>query len=158
MKKEIHPKYYPDSKVICACGNTWTTGSTQEEIRTEICSNCHPFFTGEQARLIDMEGQVDRFYKKLQAREDFIESEKQKMEEKISPDRPIEELGLGTRANSALADAGIKNFGDVLAKLEGGEGAILGLPGIGRKTLIDIKKKLKKLGYKIPEAAEEISV
>ena len=106
MKEDIHPKFYPDAKVTCACGNTWTTGSTQKEIRTEVCSKCHPFFTGEQARLIDMEGQVDRFYKKLQAREEFIEEEKRKMEEKISPDRPVEDLDLGGRANSALEEAG----------------------------------------------------
>jgi len=123
-----------------------------------VCSKCHPFFTGEQARLIDIEGQVDRFYKKLQAREDFIEVEKRKKEEKISPDRSIEDLGLGTRANTSLVEAGLSNVGKILEKLEGGEDAMLELPGIGRKTLIDIKKNLKKLGYKIPEAAEEISV
>ena len=69
MKKDIHPTYYPDAKVTCACGNTWNTGSTKKEIRTEVCSKCHPFFTGEMARIIDIEGQVDRFYKKLQARQ-----------------------------------------------------------------------------------------
>jgi large subunit ribosomal protein L31 len=158
MKKEIHPEYYPDAVVVCACGNTWTTGSTQKEIRTEVCSKCHPFFTGEQARLIDIEGQVDRFYKKLQAREEFIDVEKRKKDEKISPDRSIEDLGLGTRANTSLVEAGLSNVGKILEKLEGGEEAMLELPGIGRKTLIDIKKNLKKLGYKIPEAAEEISV
>lgn len=158
MKKEIHPEYYPDAKVICACGNTWTTGSTQKEIRTEVCSKCHPFFTGEQARLIDIEGQVDRFYKKLQAREEYIEVEKRKKEEKTSPERPIEDLDLGTRANSALEEAGITTVGQIMEKLGGGEAAMLEIPGVGRKTLIDIKKNLKKLGYKLPEAAEEISV
>jgi large subunit ribosomal protein L31 len=158
MKKEIHPNYYPEAKVICACGNTWTTGSTKEEIRTEVCSDCHPFFTGEQQRLIDIEGQVDRFYKKLQARQDYVETKKKKSEEKTSPDRPIAELELGKRANDALAEAGLENVGQILEKLEGGESAILDLPGVGRKTLIDIKKKLRSFGYKIPEAAEEISV
>ena len=66
MKAEIHPTYYPDAKVTCAsCGTTWTTGSTRKEIRVDICSNCHPFFTGEASRILDIEGQVDRFYKKL---------------------------------------------------------------------------------------------
>jgi large subunit ribosomal protein L31 len=60
MKKDIHPQYYPDAKVICACGNTWTTGSTRKEIRTDMCSICHPFFTGEQ-RIVDTAGQVERF-------------------------------------------------------------------------------------------------
>jgi len=158
MKKDIHPEFYPDAKITCACGNTWTTGSTKKEIRTEVCSNCHPFFTGEQARLIDMEGQVDRFYKKLQAREEYVEEEKRKKEEKTSPDRSVEDLELGTRANSALAEAGIENIGQIIEKLKDGEVALLEVPGIGRKTLIDIKKNLRKFGYKLPKAAEEISV
>ncbi len=158
MKKDIHPEFYPDATVTCSCGNTWKTGSTQKEIRTEVCSKCHPFFTGEQARLIDIEGQVDRFYKKLQARQDYIEVEKRKLEEKTSPDRPVSELELGKRATEALAAAGMKNVGEILKKLEDGEAAMLELPGIGRKTLIDVKKKLRSLGYEIPAAAEEISV
>ena len=72
MKKDIHPTYYPDAQVVCACGNTWTTGSTSKLIRTDVCSQCHPFFTGEQ-RIVDTEGQVDRFYKKLQAREQYAQ-------------------------------------------------------------------------------------
>lgn len=158
MKKDIHPEFYPDATVTCSCGNTWKTGSTQKEIRTEVCSKCHPFFTGEQARLIDIEGQVDRFYKKLQARQEYIEDEQRKQDEKVSPDRLIEELELGKRATEALAEVGIKNVGQILEKLESGENALLDLPGIGRKTLIDIKKKLRTLGYEIPAAAEEISV
>jgi large subunit ribosomal protein L31 len=68
MKKGIHPKYYQNAKVVCACGNTWTTGSTSEVVQTDICSKCHPFYTGEQ-RIVDTEGQVDRFYRKLAARD-----------------------------------------------------------------------------------------
>jgi len=64
MKEGIHPKYYPEAVVRCACGNTWTTGSTVPEVRTDICSACHPFFTGEQ-RIVDSEGRVDRFYRRL---------------------------------------------------------------------------------------------
>ncbi len=64
MKKGIHPTYYPQAIVRCACGNTWTTGSTKPEITTDVCSKCHPFFTGEQ-RIVDSEGQVDRFYRRL---------------------------------------------------------------------------------------------
>jgi large subunit ribosomal protein L31 len=158
MKKDLHPKYYPEAKVTCACGNTWTTGSTQEEIRTEVCSACHPFFTGEQQRLIDIEGQVDRFYKKLQARQEFVEEKQKKVSEKTSPDRPIEELDLGKRYPEALIGAGLTNVGQLLKKLEGGESAILDIPGVGRKTLIDMKKTLRKLGYELPAAAEEISV
>ena len=65
MKDKIHPQYYPEATVRCACGNTWTTGSTVEALRTDVCSACHPFFTGEQ-RIVDTEGRVDRFYRRLE--------------------------------------------------------------------------------------------
>jgi large subunit ribosomal protein L31 len=68
-KEGIHPSYYPEARVTCACGNTFTVGSTVAEIRTDICSNCHPFYTGEQ-RIVDTAGQVDRFMKRLQAGSD----------------------------------------------------------------------------------------
>jgi large subunit ribosomal protein L31 len=64
MKKDLHPKYHPAAKVVCACGNSFTTGSTVEEIHVEICSNCHPFYTGKQ-KLVDTAGRVDRFNKRL---------------------------------------------------------------------------------------------
>jgi large subunit ribosomal protein L31 len=63
MKKDIHPKYV-EATVKCACGNTWTTGSTKKELRTELCSACHPFFTGEQ-RIVDTAGQVERYLRRL---------------------------------------------------------------------------------------------
>lgn len=62
MKKGIHPKYY-QTTVRCACGNEFVTGSTKEKIRVEICSKCHPFFTGKQ-KLVDSTGQVERFIKR----------------------------------------------------------------------------------------------
>ena len=70
MKKDIHPTFYSDAQVICACGNTWTTGSTRKVIRTEVCSKCHPFFTGEQ-RIVDTAGQVDRFIKRRRGKEEI---------------------------------------------------------------------------------------
>lgn len=158
MKKDIHPTWYPDAKVICACGNTWTTGSTKKEIRTEVCSKCHPFFTGEQARIVDIEGQVDRFYKKLQARQDYVEQQKERESARTSPDRPIEELSLGARPTEALRKAGINNVGQALDKLAQGENALLEIDGFGRKSLIDLKKHLRQLGYELPAAAEEIAV
>ncbi len=159
MKKDIHPEYYPEATVICgSCGATWKTGSTQKEIRTEVCSNCHPFYTGQQQRILDREGQVDRFYKRLQVRQEYIEDKQAKVDEKTSPERPIEELGLGTRVDKALDEAGLKTVGDVLTRLEGGEQAMLDISGFGRKSLIDLKKTLRQLGYKLPEAAEEITV
>lgn len=60
MKTEIHPKYNTDAKVSCSCGNTFTVGSTQKDIKVEICSSCHPFFTGNE-KVIDAAGRVERF-------------------------------------------------------------------------------------------------
>ena len=116
MKKEIHPTYYPEAQVICACGNTWTTGSTSEVIRTDVCSKCHTFFTGEQ-RIVDTEGQVDRFYKKLQAREEYIQELEEREATRVSPDRKVEELELSKRATSALKNDGLEK--NVLSSLLG---------------------------------------
>jgi large subunit ribosomal protein L31 len=66
MKSSIHPKFNNTATVSCACGNTFVVGSTQDSLITEICSNCHPFYTGKQ-RLLDTQGKVDTFKKKLQA-------------------------------------------------------------------------------------------
>ena len=63
MKKNIHPTYYADARVICACGHTFTTGSTKQELRVEICSVCHPFYTGKQ-KLVDTAGMVEKFKKR----------------------------------------------------------------------------------------------
>lgn len=157
MKEDIHPTYYPDAQVICACGNTWTTGSTQKTITTDVCSQCHPFFTGEQ-RIVDTEGQVDRFYKKLQARERYLEELEERESQRTSLDRPITELELGTRATDTLAKAEITTVGEALEKLAEGEAAMLAIEGFGRKSLADLKKRLRQLGYELPGAADEIVV
>ncbi len=153
MKAEIHPTYFPDAKVTCAtCGKTWTTGSTRKELRVDICSNCHPFFSGEAQRLIDIEGQVDRFYKKLTARQTFVEQKKAKEESKTSPDREIGELGLTTRATEALKKGGILTVGQLLTKLTGeGDRSVLAIAGFGQSSLTTAKKKLRALGYELPE-------
>jgi large subunit ribosomal protein L31 len=65
MKKGIHPQYYPEAKVTCACGNSWTVGSTVEELRTDVCNKCHPFFTGQMQRILDRGGQVERFNQRV---------------------------------------------------------------------------------------------
>ena len=66
MKTEIHPQYH-QVQVHCACGETWTTGSTKKELRVEICSKCHPFFTGKQ-KLVDSAGRIDRFQQRYAKR------------------------------------------------------------------------------------------
>lgn len=63
MKKTIHPPYYHDAVVTCACGNTFTAGSTKKELRVEICSQCHPFYTGKQ-KFLDTAGRIERFQRK----------------------------------------------------------------------------------------------
>ncbi len=156
MKQGIHPTFYTDARVVCACGNTWTTGSTRKEIRVEICSKCHPFFSGEAQRIVDIEGQVDRFLKKLQARQSYIEEQRARVEAKVSPLRPIGELELGTRATAALEKAGITQVGQFLEKLAQGEEVVLAIEGFGRKSLIDIKRKLRALGYQLPESSETV--
>lgn len=150
MKKDIHPKYFVDAVVTCACGNTWKTGSTRKEIRTEVCSSCHPFFTGQQQRIIDIEGQVDRFYKRLQARQEYIETKKEREESKTSLDRPVVELDLGNRATDALLKAELTNVGQIFELLQKGDEALLAVDGFGRKSLIDLKKRLRALGYEVP--------
>lgn len=83
MKKGIHPQIYSDAVITCACGNSFTTMSTKKDIQVEICSACHPFYTG-QKRYIDTEGQIDKFAKKL----------------KIA-----QESGVATKASKAKKDA-----------------------------------------------------
>jgi large subunit ribosomal protein L31 len=154
MREGIHPTYYTDAKVTCAsCGKTWTTGSTRKELRVDICSNCHPFFTGESARFLDIEGQVDRFYKKLSVRQNYVEQQKAKEELKGSPERPIADLGLPTRALESLKKAGIENVGQFMEKLNAGNDAVLSIAGFGQASLTAAKKKLRALGYELPEAA-----
>lgn len=66
MKKDIHPKYYSDCKVTCVCGNSFVTGSTEPEIKIELCSACHPFYTGKQ-KLVDSARRVEKFETKVKA-------------------------------------------------------------------------------------------
>jgi large subunit ribosomal protein L31 len=157
MKADIHPTYYPDAVVTCACGNSWITGSTMKEIHTDVCSQCHPFFTGEQ-RIVDTEGQVDRFYRKLQARQQYLDEAEAREAERISPERPIMELELGKRATDSLAKAEITQVGQALEKFALGDDTLLAIDGFGRKSLADLKKRLRSFGYIIPEAGEEITV
>ena len=93
MKQNVHPQWYPETRVSCACGESFITGSTLPEIRVEICSKCHPFFTG-QSKFVDTLGQVDRFVKKaqeskvkVQERKKILEARKLKQEDK-KKDRP----------------------------------------------------------------------
>ena len=77
MKKDIHPKYHEKAKIICACGNTFYAGSTQAEIKTELCSLCHPFYTGKQ-KLVDTARRVEKFQAKLKAQKEVSQTRKGK--------------------------------------------------------------------------------
>lgn len=152
MRQDIHPAWYPQATVVCQCGNTWQTGATVEEIRTEICSNCHPFFTGEQ-RIVDTEGRVDKFMKRLQRRDNIRDQVEQEREDsnEVPTDLHISELDLNARFENILIEAGITSVSDVLAVLdEQGDEGILDLSGIGQQALLDIKKGLRRHGHDIP--------
>jgi large subunit ribosomal protein L31 len=152
MKADIHPVYFPEATISCSCGNTWVTGSTQESINTDLCYKCHPFYTGEQ-RIVDTEGQVERFYRKLEARQQHVSESEESTDspKQIASEVMLVEIGLSKRALSALSEANISNAEDVVMMLkEGGEEALLAISGFGRKSLIDLKKALRTLDVELP--------
>jgi large subunit ribosomal protein L31 len=147
MKKGIHPKYYPNAQVVCSCGATWTTGSTHPSIRTDVCSKCHPFFTGEQ-RIVDTAGQVDRFMKRLdrygvhQADQAKRQSDTQKKLEQRFLKQQLGALDLDSRVHQTLHDANMITVGDLLQKVQRDKAALLALEGFNQNTLADIESKL----------------
>jgi len=150
MKADLHPTWYPEAQVSCACGATWTVGASVPELRTDVCSTCHPFFTGEQ-RIVDTEGQVDRFMRRLQAREDALRAAEERIAARTSPDRLITELELGKRMEKLLIAEGLENVGDVLDFMqEKGDDGLTEIKGFGLKALADLKKALRFQGYVLP--------
>jgi large subunit ribosomal protein L31 len=151
MKEGIHPKYYPNATVICSCGNTWTTGSTVEVIRTDVCSACHPFFTGEQ-RIVDTAGQVDRYQKRLERFEKHVAEEQTRLDQASLKEREtllkqqVEALDLSERVNKALVEGGLASIGDVVKKLEAGDRELLAVDGVGPKALEEVKGRLEAIG------------
>lgn len=83
MKQGVHPQYFENAQVICVCGNKFTTGSTQEVIHVELCSNCHPFYTGEQ-RFVDTASRIQKFQNKQEKAKKYqvVKKEKKEKEEK----------------------------------------------------------------------------
>jgi len=100
MKKNIHPKYYPNAKVVCTCGNSFTVGSTLPKIHVEICSKCHPFFTGEM-KFVDTQGRVEKFQAKQAQAKKYL---KKKANKKIAQEerRPQTLKEMLTHARSQL--------------------------------------------------------
>ena len=150
MKQKIHPAWHETPVRCMTCGTTWTTGSTVESLTVEICSNCHPFYTGEQ-RIVDTEGRVDKFMKRLQQRDEIRSALDRSVEERTPLDLPIAKLDIGARYTNILEDNGIKVVADVLDRLgdEDDENSILAIQGIGRKVVSDMKKSLRGRGYQL---------
>lgn len=88
MKAKIHPQYFQDLKILCACGNVIIAGSTRKELKTELCSGCHPFYTGKQ-KLVDTAGRVDKFMAKVKKTQELNEK-KLKLAEEVK-NMPAEE-------------------------------------------------------------------
>lgn len=150
MKQDIHPAWY-EAQVRCiTCGTTWTTGATVDSLTVEICSNCHPFYTGEQ-RIVDTEGRVDKFMKRLRQRDEIRSAQDRRQTERAPLDLPIADLDLSKRYTTILEENGIKVVSDVLNRLgeENDDNSILAIQGIGRKVLSDLKKTLRAKGYQL---------
>lgn len=145
MKEDIHPKWYPEAKVIVEGEVVMTVGSTLPEINVEIWSGTHPFYTGTQ-RLLDTEGQVDRFMRRLQKREELRVAKEEQVEQRDPTNLSVDNMSLGTRATNALINSDLTTVGDVVELLQKGDDALLALPGIGQKALIDIKRFLRNEG------------
>jgi large subunit ribosomal protein L31 len=149
MRKGIHPQYYPEATVTCSCGNTWVTGSTQPSIRTDVCSKCHPFYTGEQ-RIVDTAGQVDRFMKRLdrytarQADADKRLRENRKKAEQRFLRQQLIALDLSDRVFQTLSDANVITVGDLVQRLEKDQKGLLELEGLGQGALTEIQTKLQE--------------
>ncbi|MDO8498755.1 MAG: 50S ribosomal protein L31 [bacterium] len=107
MKKTGHPIWYNDAKVSCVCGHAFTTGSTLPEIRVDICSNCHPFFTGQQ-KLVDTQGQVEKFTKsqetakvKQAERAKIMEARSSKIQKERTDKPSLKDLLIQARKKAA---------------------------------------------------------
>jgi large subunit ribosomal protein L31 len=146
MKKDIHPTYYPNAQVICSCGNTWTTGSTKEVIRTDVCSKCHPFFTGEQ-RIVDTAGQVDRFMKRLDRYGQHQQQASQRQEKAQAKQQQsflkqqLAALELNDRVYQLLQDADVVTVGDLV---DMDDEQLLALDGFGPKALEEVKARIEE--------------
>jgi large subunit ribosomal protein L31 len=147
MKTSIHPTYYTDATVTCSCGNSWTTGSTLPELRTDVCDQCHPFFTGEQ-RIVDSAGQVDRFMKRLQkydthqtAEEARIEQNKIKQEQRFVKQQ-LAALDLDDELIQVLHDATIMSVGDLENTIQTNRDSLTGLKNVTLGVIETMESKL----------------
>lgn len=94
MKANIHPQFFDDCQVVCACGNTFTTGSTKQQIKVEICSKCHPFFTGQQ-KFVDTVGKVQKFQnaqKVATAKQAVVKQKKEEKQKEANRPKTLREM------------------------------------------------------------------
>ncbi|MBI5878495.1 MAG: 50S ribosomal protein L31 [Chloroflexi bacterium] len=107
MRPDIHPKYYPEARIVCACGKAWTTGATQPEIRVDVCFNCHPFYTGEQ-RIVDTAGRVDRFRMRLAQKREERAPKKVRGQRVlvVNPDEQAADAAAAALASAPVAASG----------------------------------------------------
>lgn len=91
MKANTHPQYFENAQFICVCGSKFTSGSTQEVVHVEICSKCHPFYTGEQ-KFVDTASRIQKFQKKQQNAQQYVVKKVKKTEQKDSNPRTLREM------------------------------------------------------------------
>lgn len=99
MKANIHPAYFPDARVVCACGNTFTTGSTKQQIRVEICAKCHPFYTGAQ-KFVDTVGKIEKFQSRQKAavaKQAVVKQKKEKKQEEDNRPKTLREMLMNAK-------------------------------------------------------------
>jgi large subunit ribosomal protein L31 len=99
MKTGVHPTYYPDAQVVCACGNIFTTGSTKPQIKVEICAKCHPFYTGAQ-KFVDTVGKIEKFQAKQKtaaAKQAVVKQKKQAKQETDNHPKTLREMLLAVK-------------------------------------------------------------
>lgn len=142
MKPDTHPEWYPEAEVVFDGEVVMTVGSTQPRLVVDVWSGTHPFYTGEQ-RLLDTEGQVDRFMRRLKVQQDLAAA--REVEEVKADPRTAEiaVIGLEDRVIESLTEAGFTTVGDLLDVIEDDEDKLLSLTGVGQTVLINIRKHLR---------------
>lgn len=105
MKTNFHPQYYPEVTITCSCGNTFVTGSTVENIHVDMCSACHPFFTGEM-KFVDVQGRVEKFQAKQLKAKDFKAKTKKQKSAKQADARSLKDMltDLKTKQDTVKPD------------------------------------------------------
>ncbi|MDM8528585.1 50S ribosomal protein L31 [Anaerolineales bacterium HSG24] len=150
MKKGMHPKWYPEAKVICNGEVVMTVGATQPELRVDIWSGNHPFYTGER-RIVDTAGQVDRFMKRLkqydQHQTDVDEREQIALEKQQTRflTQQLVALDLGDEITQTLHDATIVSIGDLSQTLEQNPETLLNLQGFSPEVVKTIEAKVAEV-------------